>query len=58
MDKTHGYRKIPENPAPKDRKKRELSPGEKQQMMIRELQGVFCKGRYRSWAMGYNGGME
>jgi hypothetical protein len=36
---------------PKDRKKRELSPGEKQHMMIRELQGIFCKGRYRSWAM-------
>jgi hypothetical protein len=27
-------------------------------MMIRELQGIFCKGRYRSWAMRYNGGME
>jgi hypothetical protein len=52
MDKTHGCRKIPEHPAPENGKKRELSPGEKQKMMIRELQDVFCKGRYRFWARG------
>jgi hypothetical protein len=59
MDKELGYgsRKIAESPTPetgkrrpeKDGRKRELTPGEKQNMMIRELQGVFCKGRYRSW---------
>jgi hypothetical protein len=55
MDKAHwyggGYRKIPERPAPEGDKKRALPPEEKQQMMIRELQGIFCKGRYRSWAL-------
>jgi hypothetical protein len=55
MDKAYfyggGYRKIPERPAPGGGKKWRLSPGEKQKMMIRELQGVFCKGRYRSRVM-------
>jgi hypothetical protein len=62
MDKSLGYggcRNIAESPTPetgkrrpeKDGKKRKLSPGEKQEMMIRELQGVFCKGRYRSWVL-------
>jgi hypothetical protein len=57
MDKELGCggRKITESPTPetgspeKDGRKREPSPKEKQETMIRELQGVFCKGRYRSW---------
>jgi hypothetical protein len=63
MDKVLGsggcYRKIAERPTPeggkhrpeKDGKKRELLLEEKQKMMIRELQEVFCKGRYRSWVL-------
>jgi hypothetical protein len=54
-----GYRKMAEQSASKgskchpekDGEKREVSPEEKQKMMIRELQGVFCKGRYRSWVL-------
>jgi hypothetical protein len=62
MNKALGYggdRKIAEGSTPKagkhrpekDGKRWELSPGEKQEMMIRELQGIFCKGRYRSWVL-------
>jgi hypothetical protein len=63
MDKALGYgsyyREIAESPTPeggkrrpeKEDKKRKLSPGEKQEMMIRELRRLFCKGRYRSWVL-------
>jgi hypothetical protein len=53
------YRRIAGYPAPGGSKHRpgegssepELSFEEKQEMMIRELKGVFCKGRYRSWGL-------
>jgi hypothetical protein len=46
------------NPCNKPRREAAPSAKETPEEMIRSLQGVFCKGRYRSWAFAQGGKTE